>query len=336
MILQTTISRGLQTLRNDSRYIDQLFRNLDRKSLDQIREFIRKNTIDLCLNYPRTTLKVPAIVILLKSENETVSYLGDSMGVGVPDDFAYDGGIEDEILGGSGSVSSLSGEGSIVFGPFKALRGTNNTLTIQSKEWIIDNYKGHDFKVHIVAGTGRGQVRGVVSNSQTVLMVSPNWNVAPDNTSVFEIRRTMSETLGEPNYLYDRRDVTKFIERRGAMYQTQYQIQVIGHNQEATIFLFAILKAIFFLSKIFMEQQGIINLKMSGTDFLPRTEYQPDYAYMRALNLDFLHPFDVFAELGDIAQTFVTTLETNDAGTITENFTTDGVLINEEVTVEGP
>jgi len=85
--LQTTIVRGIKTLRNDSRFIDQLFRNLSQSDQEQIRSFITNNSIDLTINYPRDTLKVPAIVILLRSENEAPErqgvYLGDSMGYGL-------------------------------------------------------------------------------------------------------------------------------------------------------------------------------------------------------------------------------------------------------------
>lgn len=300
-IIQTTIVRGIQAFRKDHRFIDQLFRNLDQNSLQQMRTFLDTQVIDLAINYPRSTLKVPAIVILLKSETEGQAYLGDSMGLEVPDVFGYDGGVEGEVLGGAGSVSSLSGEGKIIAGPLNAVGGTLNTIKVDTSmfKFCVDAYRGNSSTIAIVAGTGTGQKRDITANSTDTIMVSPNWTTIPDNTSVFEIRASVDEVIGEPAKLYDRRNGTPFIERRGALYNVSYQIQVIGHNPESTIFLYAILKAIFTLSRIFMERNGIIDLKMSGTDFLPRAEYLPDYAYMRAMTMDFKVPFDIFEDIGN-------------------------------------
>jgi hypothetical protein len=41
---------------------------------------------------------------------------------------------------------------------------------------------------------------------------------------------------------------------------------------------------------------------MTVTDFVPRTEYQPDFAYMRAMTVEFVTPFDVFEELSTVQQ----------------------------------
>jgi len=299
-IIQTTIVRGIQAFRKDHRFIDQLFRNLDQSSVQQMRSFLDTQAIDLAINYPRSTLKVPAIVILLKSETEGQAYLGDSMGLEVPDTFAFDGGVEGEVLGGAGSVSSLIGEGRIVAGPLNAVSGTNNTIKVDTSmvKFCVDTYRGNGSTIAIVGGTGIGQMRSITANSTDTIMVSPNWTTIPDDTSVFEIRASVDEVLGEPSKLYDRRNGTSFIERRGALYNVSYQIQVIGHNPESTIFLYAILKAIFTLSRIFMERHGLIDLKMSGTDFLPRPEYLPDHAYMRAMTMEFKVPFDIFEDIG--------------------------------------
>src|SRR5678810_90484 len=93
-ILQTVLVRGFRTVRQDSRFLDQLFRNLSQEDAQQMRDLIRNKAIDLCINYPRTQLKVPAIVILLKAETEQQAYLADSMGLQVPDEFGYDGDLD--------------------------------------------------------------------------------------------------------------------------------------------------------------------------------------------------------------------------------------------------
>jgi hypothetical protein len=302
-IFRAVIVRGMRTIRQDNRFLDQLFRNLDQQSAAEMREFFQKNKVYVDINYPREALKLPAIIILLKSENENQAWLGDSKGVGDPPEvLSYDGDIADEVLGGTASLSSLSGQGVLEFGPFQALSGTNNTLRIASKEWDAQQYAGRDLTVHLVAGTGAGQQRSVQTNADNTLMVSPNWSTPPDETTVFEIRKPASEVIGEPRAIYDRR-TNPVVERLGSMYGLNYQIQIIGPNPELTIYLHAIIKSIFTVSRTFLEGQGIINMRMGATDFLPRTEYQPDFAYMRALNVDFLYPFDVFSELGDLADT---------------------------------
>jgi len=158
--------------------------------------------------------------------------------------------------------------------------------------------------LHIIGGTGAGQVRDVVSNTNSTLVVTPAWTVVPDNTSIIEIRKEAMEVLGEPSSLYDARNNRQFVERKGSLYSLSYQVQVIGSNPEQTIYLYTILKAILTLSRLFLEGQGVINLKMGGTDFLPRTDYLPDMAYMRALNLQFMYPFDVFEPLEDLVTQF--------------------------------
>lgn len=310
-IFHTVIVRGIRTIRRDSRLLDQLFRNLDQRSAAQMRTFINEKAIDLNINYPRESLKVPAIVILLKSEQEGTAYLGDSMGVSSESGiFDYDGPVDQEpieILGGAASVSTMSGIGDVVFDAYKALSGTNNTLKIGSEQWSTASFVGKIAR--LIGGTGVGQTRDVTANNEDTIMVAPNWEVNPDETTIFDIRESEAkEILGEPSSLYDRHSNT-MLERRGSLYALSYQIQVIGPNPELTIYLSAILKALFTLSRIFLEQQGIINMKLSATDFIPRTEYQPDFAYMRAIGVDFQYPFDIYEELGDLATTLQIGLE---------------------------
>jgi hypothetical protein len=326
-ILHAVLVRGIRTLRNDSRFIDQLFRNLDQKALAQIRKFVLEQIIDLCINYPRGTLKVPAIIILLKGESEAQAFLADSMGVSTPDQLSYDGDVEGEILGGTASISDMNGQGLLEFGPYTALSGTSNTLKIAAKEWAIDKFVGRGLRVNLVAGTGIGQSRGIVANSVNTLMVDIPWTVVPDDTTIFEIRAPASEIIGEPSKIYDRRGKT-FIEQRGQYEAKNYQIQVIGGNPEQTIYLATIVKAIFTLMRTFLESQGIINLKMSATDFVPKTDYQPDFAYMRAITVEFLSPFEIFEELGGVADQIRIAIEV-------DNENPDNIVVSDQTITVG-
>lgn len=311
-IIQTTIVRGIRTLRQDSRYIDQLFRNLSQKDQQQIRKFLTESAIDLAINYPRDTLKVPAIVILLRREQEFAqgAYLGDSMGIGHPEEFSYDGSIDDSMLLGTGSLSSMGGLGPFVLEPTQATGGTVNTIDKTGAGWVNSAFLADQGQtVRIVAGTGQGQIRELVDNTMTSVVVSPNWTIVPDATSIFEIRGIESEIVGEPSKLYNAQDPTEWIERKGSLYALNYQVQVIGQNPEQTIYLYTVLKSILTLSRLFMEGQGLINLKMGGADFQPRTDYVPDFAYMRTLSLDFQYHFDTYQLLEDLATEFQVTLE---------------------------
>lgn len=315
LIFQTVIVRGIRTLREDSRFIDQLFRNLSDKDRQQLREFLKSNVINLVLNYPRSTLTVPSIVILLKNENEKAAYLGDSMGLEVPEELGYESSVEDEVLGGTGSVSTLSGPGNVIFGPHRVLSATNNTLKVSDRTFSANQFVGNDTTtVTIVAGVGVGQTRDIVANSHNSLMIASNWTTNPDTTSIFEIREPTIEILGTVPKLYDRRDndLARSLERRGSLYTNKYQIQLVASNQEQTIYLYTILKSIFTLSRLFMEQQGVINFMMSGTDFVNRSEYIPDYAFMRAMNVEFDHPFDVYERLEGIIDAFTLILSVGD------------------------
>lgn len=295
-VLQTVISRGIQTMRNDSRFIDQLFRNMSQGNLEQMRTFIKSYTVDLSLNYPRTPLALPAIVLLLKNENESTSgqYLNDSMGYqDPPDEFSYDGGIGEEVLGGSATVGAIDEPIKSIYGPSRLLSATADTITVRANTWIFNQFTGQNATVRIVSGTGIGQERNVVKNTDATVTVTPNFAVIPDSTSIFDVIAPTEEILGEPSKLYNRR-VPEFIERKGALYTNRYQAQVITTRQEQTIYLYAVLKAILFLSRTLIEGQGLINLRMTGSDLSYLPDYAPDNCYMRVLNLEFEYPFDVF------------------------------------------
>lgn len=328
-IFQTTISRGIDLLRTDPRYIDQLFRNLSQGDQQQMRSFIQQHQIDLSINYPRSQLSVPAIVVLLKSDNESSqgAYLNDFMGYDTPDEFSYDGPIENEVLGGTASTTQIHGPGEVIFGPSRVLSATNNTLSVTNGEIYTNQFTDGRVRnrIYIVAGTGKGQQREVVSNSSSAIMVDSNWDTNPDNTSIFEIREPAREVLGEPSKLYDRRDPSTVVERKGSLYTNKYQIQLVGGNQEQTIYLYAILKSIFTLSRVFMEGQGVINLRMSGSDFVNRPEYIPDFAYMRVLNVEFEHPFDVYEPAKGLIEDF--TLCLNNGSDVPLGISTEPVEI---------
>ena len=329
-IFQTIITRGLRSFGTDSKLIDQLFRNLDQESSSQMRRFMTEKAVDVRINYPRDSLKIPSIIILLKSEIEDTAYLADSMGVGnAPNIFDFDGGISEapiEVLGGVASTSTMSGLGNIILEPSLAVSGTNNTIKIGSKKLPVNGFVNNT--IRLLAGRGKGQTRNVVANADDTLMVSPNWVINPDSTTIFDVRNPdVEEVFGEPSSLYDRY-TTRNLERRGSLYSLSYQIQIIGPNPELTIYLTSIVKSIFTINRIELEKQGVINMKLGATDFIPQREGEPDFIYTRAINVDFIYPFDIFETFGSLAESLKIDLEScpkgiEDASSTTVIFETE-------------
>lgn len=66
-----------------------------------------------------------------------------------------------------------------------ATAGASTTLTDSGSGWTIDAYAGKN--VEITAGTGKGQVRYIVSNTADTLTIAPAWTTNPSTDSVFKI-----------------------------------------------------------------------------------------------------------------------------------------------------
>lgn len=83
------------------------------------------------------------------------------------------------IVTGPGTNKILSGSGNAFF----ATIFSANTIGAASLTRTVNG--DTDGRVIIVAGTGAGQERAIVSNTATTFTVSPNWTTIPDNTSQF-------------------------------------------------------------------------------------------------------------------------------------------------------
>lgn len=81
----------------------------------------------------------------------------------------------------------------INFATGTATAGAATTLTNSAKSWTANQWA--NFQVHIVSGTGAGQIRTIASNTGTVLTVSAAWTTNPDATSVYHIE-------GNDDFLY--------------------------------------------------------------------------------------------------------------------------------------
>ena len=65
--------------------------------------------------------------------------------------------------------------------------GSNTSTTINdtTKNFLVNQWA--NYQVHIVGGTGKGQIREIASNTATAITVSAAWDVTPDATSVYDI-----------------------------------------------------------------------------------------------------------------------------------------------------
>lgn len=307
-ILQQTLVRGLRAVREDGRIIDALFRNLRQDDLQSLRVFFREQTIDIAINYPDADLKLPAIVILLKTENESTTFLGNLMqapslvqNTGLP--FNKDELAGDRTQVGAGTVSHVHDPTvRVLMSAVTATSGAAGSVNVpaSSLPLLFDPFEDAAI-IRVLEGTGAGQAdRQVVSitpspveGGDTVIEVTPPWDTAPDDTSVIRIHADQDNEgyTGEPSRIFSSTDV---VERIGAHYNVQYQLLILAPNPELTVFLYNVVKAIMFINTDFLVKQGFLNLQISGSDFLPRSEFLPDLAYQRAMTLNFDYSFDLY------------------------------------------
>lgn len=87
-------------------------------------------------------------------------------------------------------VSTIGFAGSFATGT--ATSATSTTLVNSGKAWLTNQWA--NYQIRITAGTGKGQIRSITSNTGTTLTV-PTWTVTPDATSVYSIE-------GNDDYMY--------------------------------------------------------------------------------------------------------------------------------------
>jgi len=292
-ILQQVLVQGIQQLRQNRSLLDVLFRNIHQDDLQQIWQFVRDNTIDIGINYPDDSLKVPSLTIILRNETESDEFLSDVMqpatAAAVSAPF---------LVGGTkGSVTPVTQASQrVLMSALEATGGSANTITASRLDMpLYDPFQEEAWAI-LVEGTGAGQRRKVLSvtpviGADTIIEVSPVWDTIPDDTTVFKVVGQAPTITGEPSKVFNAGDL---VERIGAHYQAQYQIMITAQAPELVVYLYMICKAIMFMNSSFLLGNGFMNLRMSGTDYLPKSEYLPTNAYQRSLMLDFTYSFDVY------------------------------------------
>ena len=82
------------------------------------------------------------------------------------------------------STPGMTSNGGNGFVNGTATSGTATTLTDAGKAWPVNGWA--NYQVRITAGTGKGQIRTITSNTATALTVAA-WTTTPDATSVYRI-----------------------------------------------------------------------------------------------------------------------------------------------------
>lgn len=314
IILQRAIINGFVAIRKDPRLINMLFKNLPLAQQEQIKTFILEKQIDFSVNYPRNEIKVPAIVMLMKTESESIEFLADTMGV-PPNYDMPDQDMAIDTLGGgtAASTSGMIGLPRLVLGDLRVatqipadvtLPGgpSNSALTFvpDDQDLINEVFSTRSnwpcLYLHVVAGAGAGQVKPINLISSEQLDIVGTFDVNCNDTSVVDIRyaRVAESTYGQPVRAYVTNNLGQV--RLGANYEGQYQLEILAGNQEEVIYLYTVLKAILFAQRKFLEAEGIMALKISGTDLAPRSELLPDEIFNRSMTLQFTYPFDFIVE----------------------------------------
>ncbi len=231
--------------------------------------------------------------------------MGSSPDNGLPDEFSHD------VLGtetSAGSTSTLKGLGKAVTPALevesatstKVFIGTNSLEALSAFTASLSDYNSNNYIVYVVSGPGEGQSKQILRITSTFIDIEGSFSISLTNQSVIVIRdgSTVSsfEDVGEPSRMFSTNSITT---RMGVNYDAQYQLEVLASNQEQVLFLYAVIKTILISQTYFLESQGIQSLKLSGSDFSPKSEYLPTDVFCRAMTLNFVYAFSFVEEFAN-------------------------------------
>ncbi len=301
ILLQRVVVNGFRSLRKDPRILDALFKNLPQEQLKEVKAFVLDTSIDFSVNYPRKDLKVPSLVLVLKNETEAVPFLGDSMNTNGPSVPVPDVDLSYDTLGAHGaSTSDLSGLPRKLAGPLAVENSQGVTVNLTDSaedvvEELLEDPIGCAF-LYVVGGTGAGQVFPILRIRSDSLDIQGTFDPSLDSTSLVDIRAPEDPrlALGEPSRVYDASATN--LRRLGSEYEVTYHLHVIAGHQDEVIFLYSVIKALLLSQRPLLEAQGLIALRISGSDFAPRTEYLPNEVFQRMMVLTFIYPFSFLQE----------------------------------------
>ncbi len=307
-VIHAAIARGFEAMRSDPRVAYQLFRELKREYQDAIVSYFRKSLFNIRVGYSRAPLPSPGICIILRGEVQTAALLGDHMSLAGEPDNNFDGGIAGQVLGGVTSASNTAGQPAIVwppnFGAKQIATAGVNYIDVADNPFYESQFANTTHRVHIEGGRGRGQTRGIVSNTTQRIYVDAPWLIIPDSTSIFSVRELeRAPVIGNNTALYDQRSGA-LEERRGAFHKVTTQIQCFDDDEWNTVYLATVVRAALFSQRMLLEREGLKNARFGLSDLSYRPEYMPANVFARSVNMEFDHEFSVVEEfaqlLGDL------------------------------------
>lgn len=315
--IKRAIVEGWQDYAMTPARIYQLFAELDRDAQEDIQRFVRTGEIKIDVGYPKGQVAVPSITIILSGDDETDAFLGNiTRSGGTPDstppEHSYDRGPV-ETTPGVASASGLAGPGRRIVDPTRAIGGTRTTIQVAEDLWWPGQLQRNPAAVvGIIAGRGAGQIRPLKSHTAKELEVAIAWDVAPDVTTVFEVRDQAAAFAGEPALIYEADSGSEY-ETLGTFDTTELQLQVLHTTPDMTAFIATLLKAILLEKRRVLGARGIHNMRVRRSDLTPRPEYVPDDAYLQSLNVSFRNMFEVVTEIA-VGSSFELAPRTQDTG----------------------
>tara|TARA_R110000824_G_scaffold43880_9_gene128075 strand:- start:4050 stop:5414 length:1365 start_codon:yes stop_codon:yes gene_type:complete len=126
------------------------------------------------------------------------------------------------------------------------------------------------------------------------------------------------DLIGEPRKIFDSTE-NVYKERRGSGFSSSYMLQIMADNQDFTMFLYHAVRFIILSNIGTLERNGMFELRLSGTDFLPQPAHQPSFVFMRGLTMNFMYFAEHFVRFDNtdsnepsVARSFVIDMELSD------------------------
>jgi hypothetical protein len=147
-----------------------------------------------------------------------------------------------------------------------------------------------------------GDILGAGYDNESGLNTIDGFFFTPDEDSpVVPTPELQEETIGQPRKMFDLDNPT-YKEQRGSGFRTSYLLQIMTDNQDFTVFLYAAIKNILVSNLMVFEKNGLLDISISGSDFMPQAIQQPNFVFLRGITMSFLNYFYYIVDMNDAAE----------------------------------
>jgi len=154
---------------------------------------------------------------------------------------------------------------------------------------------GEGYDADVYGRTGEDPVQGQVSSTiGAEFFYDPGGSATPDPSRATYPGEVI---VGEPRKLFAEvqdDEVGELKRREGADYSTGYNLVAIAAHNEIPVYLTALMKFIIYRKKMEFEVNGMRNIKLSATDYVPVPAYIADTLWSRSIGLQFDNDFSYF------------------------------------------